>query len=137
MEEAERIFTEAKSSESNSNNDRAIELYTEFIKQVESAPNPNLLGEKLALAYNNRGFLKYRRVDFEGAILDYTKSVNVNPKSCITFYNRGTVLYRLSKFDEAISDMKMALNLDPSFEPAQTGLHFAEQDRENKIKRGW
>lgn len=34
-------------------------------------------------------------------------------------------------------DMKKALSLDPSFEPAQTGLLCAQQDRENKLKRGW
>lgn len=33
--------------------------------------------------------------------------------------------------------MKKALSLDPSFEPAQTGLLCAQQDRENKLKRGW
>lgn len=41
------------------------------------------------------------------------------------------------KFDDAIMDMKKALSLDPSFEPAQTGLQCAQQDRENKLKRGW
>lgn len=41
------------------------------------------------------------------------------------------------KFDDAIMDMKKALSLDPSFEPAQTGLRCAQQDRENKLKRGW
>lgn len=52
----------------------------------------NFRSEKLALAFNNRGFLKYKAVDFDGAITDYTKSLKLNTSS----YNRGTVLYRLS-----------------------------------------
>lgn len=137
MEEAERIFEEAKSHESNSNNLIASDLYTEFINQALACPNRQSLSEKLALAFNNRGFLKYKAVDFDGAITDYTESLKLNTSSCITYYNRGTVLYRLSKFDDAIMDMKKALSLDPSFEPAQTGLLCAQQDRENKLKRGW
>lgn len=139
MEEAESIvlFEEAKSHESNSNNLRASELYTEFINQTLACPNRQSLSVKLALAFNNRGFLKYKAVDFDGAITDYTESLKLDTSSCITYYNRGTVLYRLSKYDDAIMDMKKALSLDPSFEPAQTGLRCAQQDQENKLKRGW
>lgn len=39
MEEAESIFEEAKSHESNSDNLRASELYTEFINQALACPN--------------------------------------------------------------------------------------------------
>lgn len=39
MEEAERIFEEAKSHESNSNNLIASDLYTEFINQALACPN--------------------------------------------------------------------------------------------------
>nr|XP_022322900.1 tetratricopeptide repeat protein 32-like [Crassostrea virginica] len=137
MEEAEKLFEEAKTCEANSINQKASALYTEFINHVHSYKDNLPLTEKLALAYNNRGFLKYKAVDFDDAIADYTESLKLNPKASITYYNRGTVLYRLSKFDDAILDMKQALRLDPGFEPAQTGLLCAQKDRENKLKRGW
>lgn len=39
MEEAERVFQDAESCESNSDNRRASKLYTTFINQVKSSPN--------------------------------------------------------------------------------------------------
>lgn len=45
-------------------------------------------------AYNERGQLKYLQVDFDGALKDYSSSLDFmrNP---IALYNRATIYYRL------------------------------------------
>ena len=53
--------------------------------------------EKLALAYNNRGFLYYLKVEFELAVQDYTQALRHNDSLAVAFYNRGLVHYRMSK----------------------------------------
>ncbi|KAK3087083.1 hypothetical protein FSP39_001399 [Pinctada imbricata] len=129
-------FELALKLEKEGNSAEALEKYTKFINETTSKITKSET-EKLALAYNNRGFLKYLQVDFDGAVEDYTASIQINNKAAITYYNRGTVHYRMSRFDKAISDMSRSLTLDPNFEPAKTALFHAEQDKINKENRPW
>lgn len=52
---------------------------------------------KLAAAYNNRGQIKYFRVDFYEAIEDYSSAIQADSQFEIPFYNRGLIHYRLGK----------------------------------------
>lgn len=51
----------------------------------------------LATAYNNRGQIKYFRVDFTEAVEDYTSAIQTDSPSETPFYNRGLIHYRLGK----------------------------------------
>lgn len=51
----------------------------------------------MATAYNNRGQIKYFRVDFYEAMEDYTSAIQVQPTFEVPYYNRGLILYRLGK----------------------------------------
>lgn len=51
----------------------------------------------LALAYNNRGYLKYLQVDFDGASEDYTCSLGQDRTMYLSFHNRGMIHYRLGE----------------------------------------
>ena len=51
----------------------------------------------LANAYNNRGQIKYLRVDFEEAMEDYTSAIQTDSRFEIPLYNRGLIRYRLGK----------------------------------------
>lgn len=53
--------------------------------------------KRVALAYNNRGQLKYLRVDFNEAVQDYNKALEYDPNFPACYYNRGTILYRMGK----------------------------------------
>ena len=52
----------------------------------------------LALSYNNRGHLKYLRVDFREAVEDYTRAVQCDEALGVAFYNRGLIHYRLGTY---------------------------------------
>ena len=45
----------------------------------------------MQLAYYNRGFVKNGLKDYAGAIEDYTKAIELDPKSAVVYYNRGFV----------------------------------------------
>lgn len=49
----------------------------------------------LATAHNNRGQIKYFRVDFREAMEDYTSAIEANCQFEVSFYNRGLIRYRL------------------------------------------
>ncbi|KFO22214.1 Tetratricopeptide repeat protein 32, partial [Fukomys damarensis] len=91
--------------------------------------------EDLATAYNNRGQIKYFRVDFYKAMDDYTSAIEVQPSFEIPYYNRGLILYRLGYFDEALEDFKKVLDLNPGFQDATLSLKQTIQDKEEKQRR--
>lgn len=81
----------------------------------------------LSLVLNNRGQAKYFSVEFNGAIEDYTKSLEMK-KSCVTFYNRGLIHYRMGRYQESIFDFQKALFLNPCFEDTKIALKTAFAD---------
>ncbi|XP_018119529.1 tetratricopeptide repeat protein 32 isoform X4 [Xenopus laevis] len=91
--------------------------------------------EDLAVAFNNRGQIKYFRVDFYEAMDDYTEAIQIKPSFEVPYYNRGLILYRLGYFDEAVKDFQKVLALNPEFKDAQRSLQQSLQDKEEKMRR--
>ncbi|XP_068136368.1 tetratricopeptide repeat protein 32 [Hyperolius riggenbachi] len=113
--------------------DAAEELYGKIIDSC--AQQSKCSPQDLATAYNNRGQVKYYRVDFYEAMDDYTEAIRVNPDFEIPYYNRGLVLYRLGYFDEAIKDFQRVLELNAQFEQARISLQQSFLDKEEKRRR--
>ena len=67
-----------------------------------------------ALAYYNRGNVRYFRREFELALQDYTAALKYRPGFSAAAMNRGIVYSNLDRFDEAIIDLDKAAELDPS-----------------------
>ncbi|XP_015715074.1 tetratricopeptide repeat protein 32 [Coturnix japonica] len=109
----------------------AEELYSRFIAGGAGT------GRDLATALNNRGQIKYLRVEFDAAMEDYTAAIQSQPAFEVPYYNRGLVLYRLGCFDEAMKDFRKVLELNPQFEDAALSLKQAILDKEAKQKRGY
>ncbi|NXG24755.1 TTC32 protein, partial [Grallaria varia] len=91
----------------------------------------------LATALNDRGQVRYLRVEFAAALRDYTAAIECQPGFEVPYYNRGLVLYRLGDFDEAMKDFRKVLELNPQFEDAALSLKQAILDKEEKQKRGY
>ena len=79
--------------------DEAFELYT---KLIEEHLHETECVKVLAEAYNNRGQIKYRRVDFDGAIEDYTSALKLDKTFAVAYYNRGQIHYRLGKSNDGV-----------------------------------
>nr|XP_033795153.1 tetratricopeptide repeat protein 32 [Geotrypetes seraphini] len=117
--------------------------------------------DELAIAYNNRGQIKYLKVDFYGAMDDYTAAIEAKADFEVPYYNRGLILYRLvadesrdvwvmsiqqqvekenqtaldGYFDEALKDFQKVLEINPGFEDARLGLKQTLLDKEEKQRR--
>ncbi|XP_069584235.1 tetratricopeptide repeat protein 32 isoform X1 [Ranitomeya imitator] len=108
----------------------AEELYDKVIERCQQDRRCSM--EELSVAYNNRGQIKYFRVDFYEAMDDYTAAIRLNPKFEVPFYNRGLILYRLGFFDDAMKDFQKVLQLNPNFEDAKISLRQSMVDKEER-----
>ena len=65
-----------------------------------------------------RAFDKEERGDHYGAIADYTKAIEINPKKDSAYFNRGNAKTALKDYFGAISDYTKAIELDPNMKSA-------------------
>jgi tetratricopeptide (TPR) repeat protein len=77
----------------------------------------NLRAEK-AKEYYTRGLAKQHKGDFVGAVDDYTRAVDANPKYKEAYYRRGVVRDFEGYRDLAIADYTRAIELDPKYADA-------------------
>ena len=69
--------------------------------------------------YFNEGSNKFlSSQNYEGAILDYTKAINLNPKYLEAFYWRGKAKHDSGDFQSAINDFTKVIEIDPKNENA-------------------
>lgn len=52
---------------------------------------------ELAIAYNERGQLFYRMIEFDKAVEDYTEAIKYCGALAAPYYNRGTIRYRMGE----------------------------------------
>ncbi|KAM6458936.1 tetratricopeptide repeat protein 32 [Python bivittatus] len=116
---------------------RAEELYSQYINHCACSGMSKHLCCDLATALNNRGQIKYLRVEFYEAMDDYTSAIEAQPDFEIPYYNRGLILYRLGFFDEALKDFRKVLELNPKFEDASLSLRQTLLDKEDRLRRGY
>ncbi len=61
-----------------------------------------------ALAYERRGHVNYLLHNFDDAIYDFTKSIDINSNNADPYLGRALVYLSLGKLDEAIADLEQA-----------------------------
>jgi len=78
--------------------------------EAETGPSTNL-----DWAYNLRALAYFEIRDFDHAIADLSRLVELQPKEPRVHYNRGTTYFRKGDFDRAIADYDQALELDRGY----------------------
>src|SRR5262245_10139251 len=69
-------------------------------------------GPVSAEEFSQRGIAHFEKHDFEGAIADFTKAIELNAQQLeFCFYFRGIALYQRGRLDEAIADLGKAITL--------------------------
>jgi tetratricopeptide (TPR) repeat protein len=58
---------------------------------------------------------RYKNKDYEGAILDYYKELEKNPKSTAAYYNIGISNNALNKYPEAVNAFNKAVEIDATY----------------------
>lgn len=87
--------------------DEAIEQCT---KQYEDAQT----NHNRAIILNNRGNAYYYKGQYDRAIEDYNKAIELNPNYTYAYYNRGLAYYQKVQYDLAIENYNKAIYLDPN-----------------------
>ncbi|XP_072306833.1 tetratricopeptide repeat protein 32 isoform X1 [Eucyclogobius newberryi] len=113
---------------------QAEELYSHFISRCLQSRNCE--ASDLATAFNNRGQIRYLRVDFTEAVEDYTCAIQAQGQFEIPYYNRGLIHYRLGFYEQAKKDFEQTLKLNPDFEEAKVSLSQTLLDQHQKEGRG-
>jgi putative GTP pyrophosphokinase len=86
--------------------DEAIGFYSRIL---EMAPPRDIS----SLIYKHRGMAYFARSHYEEAILDFTKALELDPKSYKAPYYRGVVSSVLQRYSEAIEAFNQSLEINP------------------------
>ena len=71
-------------------------------------------GAKLALTHTKRGTAYLRKGQYDAAIGEYNKALEINPRSAVVYYNRSVAYTSKGQYDKAVTDCRSALQLNPS-----------------------
>ena len=74
-----------------------------------------------AADFNKRGLAKSDKGDLDGAIADYTRAIELDPKYASAYHNRGIAKSDKGDLDGAIADYSGAIELDPKFSAPYQG----------------
>jgi tetratricopeptide (TPR) repeat protein len=64
-------------------------------------------------AYVGRGSQSAAKKEYDRAIFDFSKAIELDPKSALAYHNRGAAYLEKGDYENAISDFTKALEIDP------------------------
>lgn len=100
------------------NLDEVIDYYTLVVSL-----DPNIF--IAADAYRLRGVAYDMKEDFEAAIEDFSKAIDLNPADAATYHLRGVAYRRKGDFEAVIEDYSTAIDLNPADADAYYNLGLA------------
>jgi tetratricopeptide (TPR) repeat protein len=71
-----------------------------------------------AHAYNHRAIEYLKRGQYDNAISDLNKALEINPRYDEAYYNRGNAYFSKNQHDRAIADYSNALDINPRYAKA-------------------
>ena len=74
-----------------------------------------LVHQKSSKAYFYRAYAKNNIKDYQGAIIDYSRAIEIEPEYAIAYSNRGVAKYYLEDFRGAIIDYTKAIRIYPEY----------------------
>lgn len=83
-----------------------------------ASPTVSSTSQTSAQDFNNRGNDKYNKADYEGAVQDYNRAIELKPNDAEAYYNRGWAKYSLGDKQGAIADYTQAIKLKPDYADA-------------------
>ena len=84
-----------------------------FFSMFESVVLGAGIAQTSAIDYFNRGVIEKANGDFDSAIADYTRAIELDPTYAAAYSNRGNAKQAKGDLDGAIADCNRAIELDP------------------------
>ena len=79
-----------------------------------AVPYKKPTGSKLALTHTKRGTAYLKKGQYDEAIGEYSKALEINPRSAVAYYNRSVAYTSKGQYDKAVTDCSSALQLNPN-----------------------
>ena len=99
-----------------------------FPSQYEQKSTSEINKAKLSVGdYYSRANEKSEKGDYEGAIADYTKVIELN-NSPFAYYDRGIAKIKLNDFHGALLDLNMAIEINPNYADAYYARGSSKSD---------
>ncbi|BAZ02770.1 tetratricopeptide repeat protein [Tolypothrix tenuis PCC 7101] len=100
-------------------------------KEAEAAINEAIKLSPRAVFYTNRGVLYYEQNQWELALTDYTKAIQINPQDALTYNNRGNLYSALNQWKLAFDDYAKAIQMNPQYADAyyNRGILYKNQEQ--------
>jgi len=115
-----QVLADAQADCNKGSGDTAIRVCTRIIKSRRLYGKP-ISQKNLAIIHYNRGIEYANKRDYDLAIADYSKAINLNPAYASAYNNRGNVYKNKLQYDRAISDYDKAIKLEPKHVFAHNG----------------
>jgi tetratricopeptide (TPR) repeat protein len=77
--------------------------------------------ERHALAYERRGYVNYRLRNYDDAIYDFTKSIDINPNMPDAYWGRANTRVKKNDIQGALADLEMAIAKSIPHQPVYWG----------------
>src|SRR2546428_12695457 len=94
------------------------------------SPIPLPVFGQTAAAFLESGDRKLAAKNYDGAIADFTRVIELDPKFDLAYYNRGLARQAKGDLDGAIADSTPAIELDP-----KVALAYTNRDNKRGDKR--
>lgn len=105
-------------------------------KKVENAIKDNENKFK-ALHYEDEGTILHNKHDYNGAILKYTKAIEMDNTLSSAYANRGTTYYTIGNFELALNDLNKAISLKDDvywYYRSRGNIHASQNNHEQELK---
>jgi len=86
--------------------------------QTDPESAPHVAGPPLEIApgdakvFRERGIFAYRSGDLDGAVAEFDRAIQLDPKFSAAYVDRSIVLYRMQKFERAFADIAHAKRIE-------------------------
>ena len=84
-----------------------------------------------SIAFYNRGMVKNGLKDHNGAIADFDRVIELNPKYADAYFGRGLANENLENYKDAVADFDRAIKLEPSDKAYREARQQAQQKLDN------
>ena len=127
-EELQGPFDQAMSFYDNQQWDQAIDACSDLLALVDKDPTTD--SDFKSVTYHNRGLAYGNKGDFDRAIADFNKAIELNPNSNEAYNSRGIAYSSKGDFNSAIADFSKAIKLNPNSAEAYSirGLAYIRQE---------
>ncbi|MGB1038858.1 MAG: tetratricopeptide repeat protein [Bacteroidia bacterium] len=65
--------------------------------------------------FYKRAVAKYNQKDYAGAIIEYTRAIEIKSDAAVLYNNRGVCKFKLQRYSDAIQDYEKALKYDEKY----------------------